>query len=395
MVGHRSTPITVSLVLAASAVSAGCDLTEVTVPTGEQVVVVQAIMRPDQDIQSVFVEYSLAGQRDLASGGRRLAINGAVVTVTNHTRSRPGCTGPIQFINIDRDAGRYASPAGCPMLETGDALELNVRTREGEEVTGTMNVPGMRGMIVTLNDTALASGTGQFRLNRDNDTLRFNVERGSGRGLLVELQPLIGLVNFGSRTSFFVDTMSLRLFGNLSFDFDDAADPLFRAGRFTTVSVGIMDENFFRFFQTRNDPFTGRGFDNRLEGGLGVFGGLDPRFFRVRAVGDIDDPREGIYRLKGMLGNNSLDLSLELYLVDNEVNTQFSAFVTGTFPGQGELDVSVDGLFQDDVFQAFLDLSISQPQVYLLRASGALAASFDVDVVDPLGRLIGTVRATR
>jgi hypothetical protein len=157
-----------------------------------------------------------------------------------------------------------------------------------------------------------------------------------------------------------------------------------------------MDENFFRFNQTRNDPFSGRGFDNRLEGGLGVFGGLDPRAFKVKAVGDIDDPREGFYRIEMTLNDTlQLDIALELYLLENTPNAEFSAFVTGDWPGiPANTTVSLDGNFTGSAFEARLDLSIATPVQFILMGDNALEEAFEVDVTRN-GLILGTARVTR
>ncbi len=376
---------------------AGCELSEVVVPNGDPIVVVQAVMRPDLAVQSVFVERSLVGDEELEDDEDAIAIINATVTVTNLTRSTLRCSGPIAFTLVDSDRGRYESPiGGCPLLEVGDNMELNVETPGGEKVFGTMKVPEMRSIMVTQTGIRLPTGVERIELNRELDTLLFDVVAGSGRGLFVESQSLTGLIGIDRRLSFFVDTVSVQLVGDLISDFDDDGAQLFRAGRFANVSIGLMDENFFRFNQTRNDPFTGRGFDNRLEGGLGVFGGVDARFFSVRAVANIDDPREGIYRLRGDFGMGQVDITWELYLVENTPQAEFSAFVSGIWPGlSGPLNTSLDGTFNLDILEAVFDLSIATPNVFIFRGDNALAQSFEIQVSDGNNAILGTLQVTR
>ena len=40
------------------------------------------------------------------------------------------------------------------------------------------------------------------------------------------------------------------------------------------VLVAAVDSNFYDYYRTNNDPFTGAGIISRLTGGLGLFGSL-------------------------------------------------------------------------------------------------------------------------
>jgi hypothetical protein len=56
------------------------------------------------------------------------------------------------------------------------------------------------------------------------------------------------------------------------------------------VSVAAVDSNFFDYYRTRNDPFTGSGIINNLEGGIGVFGSAVN--IGTRTVDVVQDSRE-------------------------------------------------------------------------------------------------------
>jgi hypothetical protein len=56
------------------------------------------------------------------------------------------------------------------------------------------------------------------------------------------------------------------------------------------VSVAAVDTNYFDYYRTRNDPFTGAGIINRLDGGIGVFGAAVTIAGRVVDV--VQDSRE-------------------------------------------------------------------------------------------------------
>ncbi len=134
--------------------------------------------------------------------------------------------------------------------------------------------------------------------------------------------------------------------GNLINPFaGDSGETVFRAGRAYLLSVSVTDSNYYDFIRSRSDPFTGRGFINHLEGGVGVFGSVETRTYVLRVVADVDDPREGVYRLQGRAGGADIDVTLELYLDDLQPGV-FSAFVRGDWIGS-EVRRSADGLFGD------------------------------------------------
>jgi hypothetical protein len=56
------------------------------------------------------------------------------------------------------------------------------------------------------------------------------------------------------------------------------------------VSVAAVDSNFFDYYRTRNDPFTGSGIINNLSGGIGLFGAAVN--IGSRTVDVVQDPRE-------------------------------------------------------------------------------------------------------
>ena len=58
------------------------------------------------------------------------------------------------------------------------------------------------------------------------------------------------------------------------------------------------DSNFYDYYRTNNDPFTGAGIINRVSGGLGLFGSVVTLNSGTLAVtADQTEPVEGRYRL--------------------------------------------------------------------------------------------------
>jgi hypothetical protein len=99
----------------------------------------------------------------------------------------------------------------------------------------------------------------------------------------------------------------------------------------------LSDTNYFDFSRSSNNEFTGRGFINRLTGGMGVFGSAVSGTSRVWVVADTDDPREGLYRLTGEIGEVSIDIELRVYLHRDAAVLEISAFLERVWfaPGGG------------------------------------------------------------
>jgi hypothetical protein len=226
--------------------------------------------------------------------------------------------------------------------EPGERLFLRVETPAGEVVTSATTVPGASGRTVTAG--SLVPNGGAWVLDREQDTLAISVTPNYGKALQVEVRNAArpdDLAFF-----FFTDTMALRFPGNLVNPFEgDDGESIFRAGRLYMLAVALTDSNYYDFLRSRSDPLTGRGFINHLTGGIGVFGSVETRIDWLRVVAPVDDPREGVYRITGMLDTTNVDATLELY-VDEVQPELFSAFVEGTWR-EGPIDASADGVFAD------------------------------------------------
>ena len=91
----------------------GCDLSEVEIPQGDPMVVVQAVIRPDRDPQFVVVEQTFTGVVDYEStvdaivpleGEPRTPIENALVTLANLDAAADSCGSPVTL--------KEHSPAG-------------------------------------------------------------------------------------------------------------------------------------------------------------------------------------------------------------------------------------------------------------------------------------------
>jgi hypothetical protein len=321
-----------------------CELEEIAIPSGEEVFVVHAIMRPDQQRQFVLLERSWGGEFDpadldhfdLPPNSPQLPVSGATVSVSNLTLPSDPCGASVIFGESASD-GLYQSPGNCPTMRPGDVLELRIDTPTGETIRGVTEVVGMDSAWVATQTAAARFGsTDTLRLNRDADTLLLSVEGGPGR--LVELQ--VNRIDYYGdlstsefdHSTILADSNRVTVPGSLVDLLERGeGDEVFRAGRNYVMSAGMTDQNYFDFVRSRNTSVTGRGFINHLEGAIGVFGALVALNMDVIVVGNANDPREGTYRMTGQVQGIDIDATFEIYLRQDADSTVLSALMTGAW----------------------------------------------------------------
>lgn len=362
----------------------GCDLSEVEVPVGEPIVVVQGVMRPDLPgqfggRQFIVVERSFTGaiapgfnpetgetrfhEADSITipygGYPSTPIQDATVWVSNLTSPNQSCGDPVQFVSnpptieVTKKPGIYWAPPGCPTMTPGDVLEMRVETVEGELVIGATRIPGMDEAELSVAGDTVEFGTpGITTFNRDLDTVRVRVQGEAARMLQIEVRRYGDLTDFG--TKIYADTTAVAIPGTVvnSFVIGDE-DHVFRPGRDYVFTVALTDTNYFDFARSENNEFTGRGFINRLTGGIGIFGSLVSSTTLLRSKGEINDPREGFYRLEGVFNDSVVDVMWELYQARPTDTTEFSAFVHGRWMW-GDIDTNTDGVFQGNEFTSVI-----------------------------------------
>jgi hypothetical protein len=133
-----------------------------------------------------------------------------------------------------------------------------VRTPDGAVVTGTTVVPDIAPVGV---------GARLDLFNRDRDSLRLTWRSVAGaRAYFVRVESPFGAFLL------FTDSTHITLDGDLRNYFATSLQRVFIPGFRQRVSVAAVDSNFFDYYRSRNDPFTGSGIINNLEGGIGLFG---------------------------------------------------------------------------------------------------------------------------
>ena len=256
-------------------VAAACTFDEKAVAVQPPQVVVHAVLDPGTQEQEVLVERTLSGavnvrddmrfdSDDPINSGGGIPISGAEVTIT-------GPDGPIRAVEAlvpgrpsSYATGRYIATLGlgpvpgAPPLRRGVRYELRVSTPDGALVTGSSVVPDFppAGASVRLDV-----------FNRDRDSLRVTWRSVRGaRSFLVRAETPFGAFLL------FTDSTHITLKGDLRNYFATSLERVFIPGFRQRVTVAAVDSNFFDYYRSRNDPFTGSGIINNLDGGIGLFG---------------------------------------------------------------------------------------------------------------------------
>ena len=264
-----------------------CELTEVTVPEGEPRIIVQSVYSARLVDQFVVVERSLTGSvptvdvdDGVPPGEPRIPIGGAVVTLTNETRVE-GCGTDTLFPRAAQ-SGVYAGDFSCGALP-GERVRLRVVTPEGDVVTGTTTVPGARSVSVRLATDSAALEGQVLELDRERDTIRIAVDPILARAMQVEVRQREDPDEIA--VFLFTDSLGVALPGDLYNPFEgDSGEAVFELGVEYSLTVAVTDSSYYDFVRSASDPFTGRGFLNRLEGGIGVFGSVEAYTYYLRVV---------------------------------------------------------------------------------------------------------------
>lgn len=288
----------------------GCRLAEVSTPGGEELLVVEAILRPDLPEQRLLLHSTLEGdtipERTTASVVVRRPGGSAVAYVP--APDPPRFPGPGQLercverssSNIAPTATCYISPASAAgFVVPGGSYELDIQTPDGRRIRGRTQVPGAFGFLGT---SALRAGSCVLP---PNTPLEVVWSRSAGawsyvadleiRGLRAALAPL-GIANVPDPLSLFglaISDMDTTL--NVPADFgvfqrtelgNDLLQVLQRGlpeGVDATLTLAAADRNYVnairggRFNPSGNVRISTVGGD-----GVGVFGSVVPQVLRIQ-----------------------------------------------------------------------------------------------------------------
>ena len=273
---------------------AACTFDEHAVAVQPPQVVVHAVLDPGTLEQQEHVERSQSGavaivesprfdSEDPINPGGGIPIGGAQVTISGPDGTLTGFEARVTDRPASYSSGRYVVAFGAPgsstPLRRGARYQLRVRTPDGGEVTGTTVVPDI---------TPVGAGTRVDVFNRDRDSVRITWRNVAGaRSYLLRVES-----PFGAFLQF-IDSTNVTLKGDLRNYFASSLQRVFIPGFRQRVSVAAVDSNYFDYYRTRNDPFTGSGIINNLSGGIGIFGAAVN--IGSRTVDVVQDPREAAF----------------------------------------------------------------------------------------------------
>lgn len=303
--------------------SAACEFGREPVAVGRPQPVVHAVLDPTvYPTYDVLLENTLTGRVDvrttrydpndpIVSGGGdpisgatveiagNAGMQGAIVTargielVTQRTDGKG--RGVYRFKNLPPPAMGPGDGNELPIIRTR-TYELRVTLPDGRTMTATTTIP----VSLPRPDT-LATRT--FDRERDAYLFTWPAAELAHRYLLRIDTP------YGPFQLFTPDT-GITVTGDLRNLFAEFAPHAFVPGFLQTLQVSAVDTNYYDYFRSRNNPFTGTGIIDHVTGGTGVFGAVAPiRTSRLEVVAPVDDPIEGRWRASG--GGATMDLYLD------------------------------------------------------------------------------------
>jgi hypothetical protein len=336
----------------AALVAAGCELSTVSVPPTTPTVVVHAVMNPSKGAQVVYLERTLTGavhvpdlsfnpNDPIASAGG-IPISGALVEIIDSSGTRSLGVEVIQGNGQGR--GVYFVPMPVSLIRLGQRYELHVHTQEGEDVTAFTRIP--------FPEVSSTGGLTQT-LNRDHDTLNVSWDASlKARAYAMRVESPF------SPFFLFTDSLHVRLTGDLRNLFAGDLQHVLVPGFHQDLLVAAVDSNFFDYYRTNNDPFTGAGIISRINGGLGLFGSLVTLTNgTLTVIADQTEPIEGRFRVQAPVDSATPVSSFNLYIESPAINSNAPAALSGRYITTGA-NPHVDGLIGkmkgNDVALAFL-----------------------------------------
>ncbi len=297
-----------------------CEIDKVGIPRSNARVALHGMLSATAQSQMLLLERTRSGTApsyDLSDPvmNTSLAVSLAQVELTTPS-------GQTFFAVEDRGqgAGIYRIALAGDALERGGAYLLSVRTVEGEVLTAQTSVP--LGTADTIGEQRV------FDRSRDTVTITWPVVAGGARSYMVRIE-----TPFGPRV-FFTDSSSIRLTGGLRNVDVTSLTRVFIPGFPQAVTVSAVDSNFYDWFRTENNPLSGTGLVNRVEGGIGVFGSLVRLHFEeFSVVTPQSEPASGTFLFEGTLleRRGTPNLSIELYVESRAARADQADALSGRY----------------------------------------------------------------
>jgi hypothetical protein len=309
--GRRTQDVGRGSVLALLLLSA-CELEEIAIAPTESRVAMHGVLSASARTQVVVLERTRAGLvgivgppidvPDPTVNNPGIAETGALVQLTTPSGSTLTAREDSELSGDGHGAGLYRFALAGSALERGATYRLHVRTTKGEVLIAETTVP----------DGTPAAVAEARVFDRTAETLVIEWPAVAGaRSYFVRVE-----TPFGPR-SFFTDSTRVRLTGALRNVDVDELPRVFIPGFSQAVTVSAVDSNFYDWYRTHNDVFSGTGLISRVSGGIGVFGSLVRlRFQDLHVVAPQSQSIEGHFEFVGTPGEvTSTDyLSFDLYV---------------------------------------------------------------------------------
>ena len=326
--------------LLATAALTACELGTVTIPKTTPTIVVHSVLNPLANEQIVLVERTLTGSVNipdtsydpaepiLSAGG--VAVSGATVEITDPNGVVYRGVEDRSVSASGKGAGAYRVALSGQAIVLGGRYTLRVRAPTGEELTAATRVP---------RATLRLNGGLMRPFNRDHDVL------------LASWGPVDGARSYAVRIEspfgpffLFTDSTSIRITGDLRNLFSGELQRVFIPGFRQEMFIGAVDSNFYDYYRTNNDPFTGSGIISRVNGGLGLFGSIvNLNTGAITVSADQTEPIEGRFRLVPSTSNPNLPTLLTLYVESPPARSDLPTALSGRY-NLGNSSVRGDGL---------------------------------------------------
>jgi hypothetical protein len=317
----------------AIALVASCSLGEVTVAKTTPVIVVHSVLNPSATNQVVLVERTLSGAvtvpdtsfdpTDPVVSGGGIPVSGALVEISDTIGNTARGVEDVTVNKNGHGAGVYRLPLGFGSLRLGMRYRLHVHTPDGDDVTAFTRIPAPE---------VTSSGGFTRSFNRDRDTLFVQWNR----------TPLTRSYGVRVETPFgpfflFTDSTHFRMTGDVRNLFAGDLQRVFIPGFRQDMLVAAVDSNFYDYYRTNNDPFTGSGIISRVNGGLGLFGSLvSLNSGTLTVVANQTEPIEARFRLTSSGVGASVANQVTLYVESKAARVDLPSAVSGRYvtPGQ-------------------------------------------------------------
>lgn len=321
-------------------VVAACDLGSVNIPRTNPTIVVHGILNPSANDQVILVERTLTGAVDIPdsqafdvsepilSAGGEPVQNAVVEIVDSLGRTFRGVEDRLVNTN-GKGAGVYRVPLRGTQIIQGSRYRLRVRAGN-DELTAFTRVPRP-----PFRQTGGLTRT----LNRDRDALTtFWTRVPDARSYAIRIESPFGPFFL------FTDSVGIRLSGDLRNLFAGSLQRVFIPGFRQDMIVAAVDSNFYDYYRTANDPFTGAGIISRVTGGLGLFGSITSiNTGTISVVADQTQPIEGRFRLVPGSSDINTPTLLTLYIESEPARPELATAISGRF-STGTTQARIDGI---------------------------------------------------